>query len=342
MASIYLIVVISLNLEAGFTGIPNFGKMLAVISGALFTAWFSPRIGVFLYNALQGNNPISVSNYVTQNNIIVSTVNPWLSSNAWAAALLFISTVALSSLVGGIIGLLSVIPSVRLREDYLGITLLAMAETIRVVGYNYEPIAGGTSGVQVPDPFYSLGGNRYLYYTALLSAIAIIVFLIYWKMLTTPFGRALKAIRENEDAAGALGKDIAAKRATVIFIGSATAALAGSLYAYYTLGVIATAFDRFSWTFWPWVMMMLGGMGTNLGPVVGTFVFVTARTLIYTYKQQLASFLAFNVAWLDYLLLSISIIAILLINPNGIFKEKPLIFGSIKSSEAEKKRIQSG
>lgn len=323
---IYLIVVLSLNLEAGFLGLPNFGKMLAVISGALFTAWFSPRFGVFLYNLAHPNSKILVSSYVTQSNSIVAVLNPWLASSAFNSALLLVISLLFSCLIGGFIGLMSIIPSVRLREDYLGITLLAMAEIARVIGYNYEPIAGGTSGVQVPDPFYRFGDNRYLYYTLVLALIAVGVFFLYKKVLDTPFGRVLKAIRENEAAALALGKDIVKARSIVIFIGSSTAALAGGLYAYYTIGVIATAYDRLSWTFWPWVMMMLGGMGTNIGPVIGTFTFVTARTLIYTYKQQLSSILPFNIAWLDYLLLSLSIIFILLFKPNGIAREKPLVF----------------
>jgi len=323
---IYLIVVVSLNIEAGYMGLPNFGKMLAVISGALFTAWFSPRLGVLLYNLAHPESPLSVKSYVMQSNSIAIVLDPWLAHSPVNAALLFTAALLLSAVIGGIIGLISVIPSVRLREDYLGITLLAMAETARVIGYNYEPIAGGTSGVQVPDPFYGFGDNRYVYYTLVLALVSLLVFLFFRKMLNSPFGRALKAMRENEDSANALGKDIVKSRATVIFIGSATAALAGSLYAYYTIGVIATAYDRFSWTFWPWVMMMLGGMGTDFGPLVGTFAFVTARTLIFTYKQQLSGFLPFNVAWLDYLLLSASIIAILLVKPSGLMREKPLIF----------------
>ncbi|MGC9187143.1 MAG: branched-chain amino acid ABC transporter permease [Fervidicoccaceae archaeon] len=340
MTFIYLIVVTSLNLEAGFLGLPNFGKMLAVISGALFTAWFSPRMGVLLYNLAHPGSQIYVTDYVVQSNSIVTTLNPWLAGSPFSAALLFLITISLSSLVGGLIGLISVIPSVRLREDYLGITLLAMAETARVIGYNYEPIAGGTSGVQIPDPLFGFGDSRYLYYVAILAPISAAVFLLYRRMQNSPFGRALKSIRENEDAASSLGKDIVKSRAVTIFIGSATAALAGSLYAYYTLGVIATAYDRFSWTFWPWVMMMLGGMGTNLGPLVGAFTFVTARTLIYTYKQMLSSFLPFNVVWLDYLLLSLSIIFILLIKPNGLIKERPLIFFKVieRKGDASKEK----
>lgn len=325
MASIYVIIVLSLNLEFGHLGVPNFGKMLGVAVGALFTAWFSSRFAVFLYNMMNPSNQLIVKDYVMQNSFIVSQVNAWLSGEPLASWLLFFVTVALSTLVGGIIGLVTVYPSVKLKEDYLGITLLAMAEAVRIIGYNYTPIAGGTNGMQLPDPFVNFGTSRYSFYAVLLLAFAAFVSLIYAKMLKSPLGRTLKAIRENEESANSIGKNITAYRLRAMFFGTSTAALAGSLYAFYTINVVATAFDRVTWTFWPWVMLLLGGLGSNLGAIVGTFVFVILRALIIFYKQQLTAFVPFDVIWLDYLLLSIAIISVLMLKPKGILPEKPII-----------------
>jgi branched-chain amino acid transport system permease protein len=71
-------------------------------------------------------------------------------------------------------------------------------------------------------------------------------------------------------------------------------------------------------------MMMLGGAGNNVGVLLGVGVFVVARTTIYTYKNMLEAYVPFNVVWLDYLLLSVTIIAILMLRPQGILPEKPI------------------
>lgn len=320
---IYTIVVISLNMEAGYMGLPNFGKMMGVATGAFTTSFFLWRLALYLHNSLNGE-PIAYRDYVRENAIIISRINEWLSTSPGISLLLLLITLALSFAIGAVIGYVASYPAIRLREDYLGITLLAMAEVIRVIGYNYKPIAGGTLGVQVPDLFRWAGQYRFLASVSVIIVIALIVFLVYQRMLNTPFGRILRAIRDDEEAVASLGRDIVAYRKRVIATGTATAAIAGALYALYTGSVIATAYDRVTWTFWPWVMMMLGGAGNNIGVLLGVGVFVVARTTIYTYKNVLEEYVPFNVVWLDYFLLSITIIAILMFRPQGILPEKPI------------------
>ncbi len=324
-ASIYVIVVISLNLEAGYTGIPNFGKMIGVAAGAFTVSAVAGRMGVFLYNRSNPSNPIVVHNFIRESSFIITKVNQWLASHPLQAIILFVTSIIAAIIIGGIIGYIASYPAIRLREDYLAITLLAMAEAVRVIGFNYPPIAGGTLGLQVPDPLYKYGSSRYLYMTGVLSLFAVAVFLLYHKLLHSPLQRVLRAIRDNEEAALSLGKDIVSYRMKVLVIGTATAALAGALYAFYTTGVIATAYNRVSWTFWPWVMMLLGGIANNIGAVIGVFLFVSLRVTIIYYKQSLAGIIPFNVVWLDYLLLSITLLLVLMLRPQGILPEKPVI-----------------
>ena len=321
--SIYVIVVISLNLEAGYTGIPNFGKMLGVAVGAFTVSALSGRLAVVLHNFANPQNPIKYDNFIRESSTIMTMINQWLTDNLFYSMLILVVSLIAATLIGGIVGLLASYPSIRLKGDYLAITLLAMAEAARIIGYNYPPIAGGTLGLQVPDPFSAAGENRYFIVTIFLIIMAGLVYLFYSRLLNSPLGRTLRAIRDNEDAAMALGKDIISYRKKVIMLGMATAALAGGLYAFYTTSVIATAYNRVTWTFWPWVMIMLGGMANNAGVVLGTFVFVTIRTLIIRYKQLLEGIIPFNVVWLDYLLLSIALVIILMVRPQGILPEKP-------------------
>lgn len=321
---VYIIVVISLNMEAGYMGIPNFGKMMGVAAGAFTTAFFTWRFAVYLHNRMIPEDPIHYTDYVRENAMIVAKLNSWLASSPGVSILILLLTIAISAAVGALIGYAASYPAIRLREDYLGITLLAMAEVIGVIGYNYKPIAGGTVGVQVPDVFKWAGDLRLAASVLTNILIAAMVFAVYHRMLNTPFGRVLRAIRDDEEAISSLGRDIVFYRKRVISVGTATAAVAGSLYAFYTGSVIAKAFDRVSWTFWPWVMMLLGGAGNNFGVLVGVGLFVVLRASIYTYKGVLEGVIPFNVVWLDYMMLGITIIAILLLKPQGLLPEKPI------------------
>ena len=322
--SIYSIVVLSLNLEAGYTGIPNFGKLLGVAVGAFTVSALSGRLAILFHNLENPSSPITYKDYVQESAKLVFEVNKWLAENPLMAILLLFLTLAIAALAGGAIGYLASYPAIRLRGDYLAITLLAMAEAVRVIGYNYPPIAGGTLGMQVPNPFAAVGENRYAAVTAFLALMVLVTYVLYSKMLCSPLGRVLRATRDNELSAESLGKDVVSYRKKVIVIGTATAAVAGALYAYYTGGVIATAYHRVAWTFWPWVMLMLGGMANNLGALVGTFIFVVMRYSIIRYKTVFEGILPFNVVWLDYMLLGIALLVVLMLRPQGVLPEKPV------------------
>ena len=106
-------------------------------------------------------------------------------------------------------------------------------------------------------------------------------------------------------------------------VSAGLAAIGGALYAFYVGGTIAFAYDRASWTFWPFLMILIGGLANNKGIVVGTFIFVLIRKLIIFFKDSLEGFVPFDIIWLDFLLLGIILLVVLLYRPQGIFKEKP-------------------
>ena len=133
----------------------------------------------------------------------------------------------------------------------------------------------------------------------------------------------LRAVRDNEVAAESLGKNATQIRIKVIMVSAALAAIGGALYAFYVGGTIAFAYDRASWTFWPFLMILIGGLANNKGVVFGTLVFVTVRKLIIFFKDSFEGFVPFDVVWLDFLLLGGILLAILLYRPQGIFAEKP-------------------
>ena len=332
--AIYAIVNLSLNLEFGYTGIPNFGKVLAVGAGAFVAASIPGRIFASIAG-IEGD-------YIGNNLAIVSEINIWLVDNTGVGFAVFFLTLGIAAGVGGGIGLLTSYPAIRLRGDYLAITLLAFGESIRIIGNNFTPIVGGTLGVQVPDPLSFLPGElRFPVATVGLLLIAFVIFLYSEKLIRSPLGRMLRAVRDNEVAAESLGKNTTQIRIKIIMVSAALAAIGGALYAFYVGGTIAFAYDRTSWTFWPFLMILIGGLANNKGVLIGTLLFVTLRKVIIFFKDSFQDFVPFDVVWLDFLLLGVILLAVLLYRPQGIFVEKPTRTITPDENELTKRRNDS-
>jgi len=315
--AIYLTVSLSLNLEYGYAGIPNFGKVLAVAGGAFTVGALPGRIVVWLFGIGAGLD------YITDNTAVVTEVNRVLIENPAVSLAIFFITLAVAGGIGAVLGLLSCYPAIRLREDYLAITLLAMGEGIQVIGYNFQPIVKGNIGVMVPDPFAWAGSYRYVAIAVFIVGVCAALLLYVERTVRSPLGRTLRAIRDNEDVAKSLGKDVTRMRMKTIVISATMASIVGALDAFKSGGVISTSYQRVSWTFWPWVIVILGGAGNNVGVLAGTFIFSALRRFIDYYKGYMAPFLPFNVVWLDQLLLGILLIMIQLYKPEGLLREKP-------------------
>ena len=341
----YLIVTVSLNLEFGYTGIPNFGKVLPFAAGAFAAGSFPGRLlaelsglprGIEAYAsneilatcvrefAFRKPQVLTYLNYVEDNVVVTTCLTKLLQSSPLLSISVLLLTLLVAAAVGATLGYVSSYPAIRLREDYLAMTLLAMAELVSVVGYNYPEIVGGTLGVSLPDPYAWVGGERrFLLATVALAVMALITFFYMERVSLSPFGRVMKAVRDGELASEALGKDVVRLRQKVLIIASALAGIGGALWAFYLGGVISTGYDRVTWTFWPWVMVIIGGAANNLGVVLGTGIFVTSRKLIDFYKFALEPYLPFSVVWVDRLALGILLIFMLIVRPEGILAEKP-------------------
>ena len=239
----------------------------------------------------------------------------------------------IAMLMGGLAGVVFILPSAKLKHDYLAITLLAISEVLYLVSNYNTSIIGGYYGVSVPDILTWLPGERrFLVFAILGLSIALLVYLFVERVLTSPYGRLLKAMRENEDVVRAFGKDILVLRIKTVAFGSAIAALAGAFYSLYSVNVIASTFFRVDWTFFPFLMLLLGGMGNNRGVILGVFCFVFAKVFLTVYKFEIQSILhlPFEATWLEYILFGIVMLLILYYKPEGLIKEKPVMTPPVK------------
>ncbi|MEM3979968.1 MAG: branched-chain amino acid ABC transporter permease [Ignisphaera sp.] len=335
--SIGLIVTISLNIEVGFLRIPQFGRLLAVIIGAIIAAAVPGRL-LALYLGLPSG--AEYANHMFNFRIVIE-INKYLSQHPLLSIILFIFTITVAAIAGGIVGYLCAYPALRLKGSYLGITLLTFGEIVTSITWNYQPLVGGTTGVFVINPFSFIDRGSSSVSVLTILAIAIVLY-VYAEMLArSPFGRMLKAIRDSEIAAEVYGKNAIKARAETLIIGGAMAAIAGALWAMYTGSMKAATYTRLTWTFWPWAFMMLGGVGNNLGILVGVLFYTLTRTAIIQYKHLLTSIIPISAEWLEYILIGTVIVAVILYKPQGLIPEKPTLTLSRKTIEKIKNEIDT-
>ncbi|MEM3449679.1 MAG: branched-chain amino acid ABC transporter permease [Nitrososphaerota archaeon] len=336
--TIALIITVSLNLEVGIAGIPQFGRVLAVLAGALVAAAIPGRVLAWSLGLPSGVEYA----YHLENYKIVDLITKILQANIPLSIGMLLFTLIIAATFGGLIGYVCSYPALRLKEAYLGITLLVFGEMLQTISWYYSPIAGGTQGVSIPDMFrwIGLGPERYLGIILILIGFSILVFVFVEALIRSPFGRALKAMRDSELAATVYGKDIVKIRAEVLIVGGALAAIGGALWALYTGSFKAVTYTKLTWTFWPWAYMMLGGIGNNLGMLVGVFAFTVLRTLIYAYKTEVTAIIPISPEWLEYIMVGLVIIVMVLFRPQGLLPEKPALTLPKNRIEEIMKRIK--
>jgi branched-chain amino acid transport system permease protein len=162
--------------------------------------------------------------------------------------------------------------TLRLRADYLAITTFGVAVVIQLVALNAQWLTGGPFGVGfIPRAFEGLADRPLAFGLPNLAVTALTCLAVYLaleRLTKSPWGRVLRAIREDETAALALGKSATRYRLQAFAIGGATMGLGGALHAHF-IGFIAPNNYLPSFTFQVWTMLIIGGSGSNRGAVLG-------------------------------------------------------------------------
>jgi branched-chain amino acid transport system permease protein len=316
---LYLVVSLSLNLEAGFAGVPNFGKVMFVAAGAAVAGSVSGRLAALILGV---NTHGDYNGFIAQ---IITQLDSSLSQSAVLSIEILLLGILLAAAIGATLGFLTSYPAIRLREDYLGMLLLASAQLFQIFLGGYEPLIGGTQGIEVPDLFGWAGNGIEVRDVVVLGFVALFAVLVYFyaeRVARSPLGRTLRAVRDNEVAARALGKDDVAIRRNVIIVASAISAMAGALLTFYVGAVNAEAWTRITWTFWIWVMVIIGGAANNAGVALGAFSFTFLFKIVNQVKFYFQGSIPFDVNWLEYLMFASLLILILAFRPGGILPER--------------------
>lgn len=234
LIGIYIILSVSLNLIAGYTGLISIAHAAFYGVGAYVAALMAFKL----------HSPFLIN---------------------------IIGAIILSGLLGALIG----IPSLRIRDDYFVIATFAFQVITFNVLNNWVSFTGGPMGLAgIPQP--SIFGLQITSHLRFLLLIGVFVALTIWitrRIVQSPFGRVLKAIREDEVFAQSAGKNIAAFKVLVFVIGAGMAAVAGAMYAYYISFIDPTSFTVMESIFIISIVI-IGGAGSLWGPVVGAIVLI--------------------------------------------------------------------
>lgn len=270
-----------LNLEWGFAGLLNFGHVAFMAIGAYATVLLS----------LQGV-PLPLA-------------------------------VAAGMVLAGAAGALLGISALKLREDYLAIATIGFSEILRSVLHNEEWLTRGSFGIHgYSRPLESVVPAQD--YNIFLAAVVIIIlaaiYAILEVLMRSPWGRALRSIREDEEVSRSLGKDVFRYKVQALVLGSMIAALSGSLLAFYLQYINPNNFEPIE-TFYAWIMVVLGGSGNNRGTILGAFLlwgFFSGTRFMESYMPLSPT----AIGALRIMLIGIILVVLVIFRPQGILGRK--------------------
>ncbi len=192
-----------------------------------------------------------------------------------------------AALLAGIAGAAVARICVRLKSDYLAMASVGIAEILRLIIVNEAWLTNGSLGISgIPRPFGETftGRQSDLALLGVVWLTVLIVYIICQRLYVSPWGRTLRAIRDNEASAQAVGKNVESFRLQTFVIGCAIMGVAGALSAHFYKSLSPSATEPLLVTFLVWVMLMAGGSGNNRGAILGalTIWFIWSATEIFT------------------------------------------------------------
>ena len=304
-AIVYALAGIGLNIHFGYTGLLNFGQAGFVALGAYGTA-------------------VTVE-YFEQ--------SMWLGLFA-------------GLLAAAVFALLLGVPTLRLRADYLAIVTIAAAESLRLIlrSVTFTPVFGGSSGVNnFADDFYDINpyspGNygfgplefrhTQIWPMTVGWALVVVTAVLVYLLMRSPWGRVLKSIREDEDAAVSLGKNVFSYKMQALVLGGVIGALGGFINAVATQSVQPDNYGT-PLTFFILTALLLGGAARVIGPIVGAMVFWMVLTFTDTFLRQASAndlipdsiMTGTQVGAVRFMLVGVLLCVLIIFRPQGIFGDR--------------------
>ncbi|WP_018718276.1 branched-chain amino acid ABC transporter permease [Arhodomonas aquaeolei] len=328
MGCVYALLALGLNTQWGYTGHLNFG-----VAGFF-------AVGAFTSALVTIEAPTGVAAQYTQ--------------MAFGLNMPFLVGVLAAAVVSGVVAFLIAVPVLRLRMDFLAIATIGVAEIIRLIFQNERWLANGPQPLRgIPQPMHCLveangcgwapgwlngalsvlSPRDYpLFYLVIIAVFVALVYVVIERACRSPWGRMLRAVRDEESSAAMNGKPITYVRIQSFVVGAVIMGIAGALYAHYTVTIDYSHFHALFATFLVWVMLMLGGSGNNRGAIIGGFIVWGVWSGTAFLADAIEPLLALisddlprRAAYFRWLLVALLLAGIVLFRPQGLLREEKVV-----------------
>jgi branched-chain amino acid transport system permease protein len=227
--------------------------------------------------------------------------------------------------------------SLRLSDEYLAILTLGFGEAVGLVALSEDWLTGGSLGLSdIPRPLVWLVPEQdyELTFLGLLVAVLIIIYIALEMLLRSPFGRTLRAIREDDVVALTLGKNVAMMRVKAFAIGGAIIGIAGAFHAYYLTYVDPSQFTA-TITGYTFMAVIIGGRGSNKGLVLGATIIIGLIESTRFLKDAVEIIDASQLAAFRLILIGAGLVLVLIYRPQGIASEYRLKSSSLVQRQSK-------
>jgi branched-chain amino acid transport system permease protein len=304
-AVVLALAAIGLNIQFGYTGLLNFGQVAFVAVGA-----YSLAVGVSQFG-----------------------LSLWLC-------------VFLGLLAATVLALILGVPTLRLRADYLAIVTIAAGEILRLIlrAASFRGFFGGAAGIQnFADEFYALNpfpDGRYgigpidfpapdFWVLVVGWSLVLLSCLFVYLLMRSPWGRVVKAIREDEDAVRSLGKNVYLYKMQSLILGGLVAAIGGMMFAIDRQSVTPDNYST-AFTFFAYTALILGGVARVFGPVVGSMIFWFVIQLSNVALRQAVAagyipegvLVSNEVGIMRFIIVGVGLMLLMIFRPQGIFGDR--------------------
>jgi branched-chain amino acid transport system permease protein len=226
-------------------------------------------------------------------------------------------------LIGLSAGFLVTVSTLRLRDDYLAIVTLGFAEVVRLIASNEIWLTGGTDGIAgVPSIVPRTWGPGYhLTMLCIVSMLAISVHLLLAYLAASPWGRAVRAVREDQVVAAVAGKPVVKLKAQAFSLAAAIAALAGAIYGHYTSYVAPEIYQPLI-TIYVFLAVTAGGVGRPAGALLGAYLLIGFLELTRFMAEIVPGVTPLQAAATREIMVGMALILLLRLKPDGLLPER--------------------
>jgi branched-chain amino acid transport system permease protein len=244
-----------------------------------------------------------------------------LATGAGSSVILGVCVAIFAGLAAGV---LIAVATLRLRDDYLAIVTLGFAEMIRIVALNEQWLTGGANGyagIISPGRDYFDSATFSFVYLIVVTFIVFAIWISLRRIDSGPFGRALRAVREDEDLAAFAGKRVLSLKLQAFGLSTAIIALSGAIYAHY-LTYFSPEHIQPMITIYIFLAVTIGGLGRASGAVLGAYLLVGFLEGTRFLAALIPGIQAVQVAALREILVALLLLLFLNVRPQGLLAEK--------------------